>query len=483
MFLRARIHVVWLFLVLAASTSCFARDFIVRNAAEVAVASRQALPGDYVLLREGTWKDQYLQFSGSGKKGAAITLKPQSPGKVVFTGNSRLDISGSWLVADGLRFENGALSERQHIVRFTGSMGDAIDCRLTNSIILNYNPPNPQTRYFWVALHGKRNQVDHCRFEGQNNEGVTVAVMRPKAERDDHLIEYNYFLNRPAIGRNGGESIRIGTGPHASSSSGTIVQHNLFERTNSDLEVISIKSSDNIIRFNTFRQVAGTITLRQGDRNKITGNFIIGDGADGTGGIRVTGNDHLIANNILQDLRGTEGGGILLICGNITDQKAAYTEIRRVVIAHNTLVNVNGALLKLDNRCDRAGQKLLAEDLEIVNNLLVNMNGQLVDGEEGGNWHWKGNLGYSPTDEKKTREGLRQVKSPAAPVVKGGDGVWRPDPSSPARKGGVKNAFVVDDIDGQKREEPFDVGADQIISSDPVLNRPLTAMQVGPHLQ
>ena len=480
MLLRARIHVACLLLVLAASTSCFAKDFIVRNAAEVATASRQAQPGDVVLLRDGTWRDQYLQFSGNGRKGAPITLKPQYSGKVVLTGNSRLDISGSWLVAEGLRFENGALNERQHVVRFSGSKGDATDCRLTNSIIANYNPSNPQIRYFWVALHGKRNQVDHCRFEGQNNVGVTIAVMRSKPERDDHLIEYNYFLNRPSIGRNGGETIRIGTGPHASSSSGTIVQYNLFERTNSDLEVVSLKSSDNIVRFNTFRQVAGTITLRQGNRNRILGNFIIGDGADGTGGIRVTGNDHVIANNILQDLRGTEGGGIILICGTADDQKAAYTVARRVVIAHNTMVNVNGALLKLDNRCERPGQVMLAEKLKVINNLMVTSDGQLVDGEERDDWEWEGNVGYNPTGEKKTRRGLKL--NAQALGGKASDEVWRPESTSPARKAGVKNNFVVDDIDGQKRNEPFDVGADEI-SQLPILNRPLTATQVGPRLQ
>jgi poly(beta-D-mannuronate) lyase len=466
----------WLLFLLEAATSCFAKDFIVRNAAEVSAALRQASPGDTVVLSEGTWKDQYLQLTGHGKKDAPITMRPQVKGKVVLTGNSRLDISGSWLVAEGLRFENGALEQGKHVVRFTGGKGDATDSRFTNSTISSYNPSNSEIRYFWVALYGKRNQVDHCRFEGQNHAGVTIAVMRDRDERDEHLIEYNYFINRPRRARNGGESIRIGTGDHSSSSSATVVQHNLFERTNSDLEIVSVKSSDNIIRFNTFRQAEGTVTLRQGHHNKIIGNFFLGDKAERTGGIRVTGDDHLIVNNILQDLAGAEGGGIVLICGHRKDQKATYTTVRRVVIAHNTLVNIKGALLKLNNRCEIESQARLPENLTIINNLMVNSEGQLVDGEEGFGWVLAGNMGYNSTAEAKQRSGLRIVE-PRLRKEEGG--VWRPDSNSLAINAAVANSFVIDDIDGQPRDSLFDVGADEI-SPAPVFNKPLTANQVGP---
>ena len=154
-------------------------------------------PGTTCFYGKAFGRMQYLQFVGHGKRGAPITMRPQISGKVVLTGNSRLDISGTWLVADGLRFENGALQKGQHIVRFTGSMGDAMDCRLSNSIFANYRSATPDSRYFGVSLYGKRNQVDHCRFEGQNYAGVTIAVIRLKPERDEHLIEYNHFLIDP----------------------------------------------------------------------------------------------------------------------------------------------------------------------------------------------------------------------------------------------------------------------------------------------
>lgn len=466
-----------LFLFLIGSgTSCFARDFIVRNAGEVSAALRQASPGDNFLLAEGVWKDQYIQLIGHGKKDAPITIRPHVKGKVVLTGSSRLDISGSWLVADGLKFENGALEEGQQIVRFSGTMGDATDCRFTNSIITNYNPVNREKRYLWVTLYGKRNQLDHCRFENHNHLGITLAVMRPKGERDDHLIEYNHFLNRTPRRNNGNEVIRIGTGDHALTVSGTTVQFNLFEHTNGELEAISVKSSGNIIRFNTFRQVAGTVTLRQGQNNKVIGNFFIGDNAPETGGIRVTGDDHLIANNLLQDLAGAENGGIVLICGHRYGLKATYHTVRRTVIAHNTLVNINGALLKIDNRCEREQGARLPESLTIINNLLVNSTGQLIDGEEGPGWVWAGNLAYTSTAEARPRGGLKMVEPR---VQRSEDGVWRPDPGSPAVNAATANNFIKDDIDGQPRDALFDVGADEI-SSAPVLNKPLTANLVGP---
>ena len=62
------------------------------------------------------------------------------------------------------------------------------------------------------------------------------------------------------------------------SSGYTIVEHNLFEDCDGDPEIVSIKSSDNIIRHNTFRGSYGTLSLRHGNRNKLESNYFFGNG-------------------------------------------------------------------------------------------------------------------------------------------------------------------------------------------------------------
>jgi len=156
--------------------ACLAAEFLTGTADEIAPALRQASPGDSIVLSDGIWTDQYIRFEGEGTERTPLVLRAQTPGQVIFTGKSRLEISGHWLVADGLLFESGALERGQHVIRFTGKKGDAANSRLTNVSIVNYNPQDLCMRYFWASLFGQNNRVVHCRFEGQNHPGPTIVV-------------------------------------------------------------------------------------------------------------------------------------------------------------------------------------------------------------------------------------------------------------------------------------------------------------------
>jgi poly(beta-D-mannuronate) lyase len=63
---------------------------------------------------------------------------------------------------------------------------------------------------------------------------------------------------------------------------------------------------------------------------------------------------------------------------------------------------------------------------------------------------------------------------------RGADGLWRPGAASPVLgSAALLPAPLATDLDGQPREGPVDVGADQR-SEVPVTRRPLTAKDVGP---
>ena len=70
--------------------------------------------------------------------------------------------------------------------------------------------------------------------------------------------------------------------------------------------MVSIKSCDNTIRYNTFLSSLGTVSLRHGHRSIVEGNYFLGEGkkigTDGSGGIRVYGKDHKIINNYFAGL-------------------------------------------------------------------------------------------------------------------------------------------------------------------------------------
>lgn len=88
-----------------------------------------------------------------------------------------------------------------------------------------------------------------------------------------------------------------------------------------------------------------------------------------------------------------------------------------------------------------------------------------------------GNVMYGAELGWPSTPGIRQFDPKLA---KGADGLWRPEHDSPilaAAEG--RFTAVVDDMDGQPRATPADVGADQR-SDQPVKRSPLSATDVGP---
>ncbi len=102
----------------------------------------------------------------------------------------------------------------------------------------------------------------------------------------------------------------------------------------SDPETISVKSSDNTIRYNTMRSTAGQFTLRHGNRTSVYGNYILGDGQGGSSGLRVYGGDHKIYNNYIA---GVNGVAINIDAGNSEDDGGALTDHK---VSYNVQVHV-----------------------------------------------------------------------------------------------------------------------------------------------
>lgn len=433
-----------LFAAALASLPAAAAEYVARSAAEVAAAMGRARAGDVVLLEAGTWRDQVIEFNGTGAPGKPIVLRPRKPGTVKLEGSSRLEISGSWLQAEGLHFEGGFMTEGQPVVQFRGKKGEASNSRFTESAIVRYNPPDPKTRYPWVALYGQSNRVDHNRFEGQNHTGVTVAVFRKAKKVDEHQIDNNYFLDRPRGDGNGFESIRIGAGATAYSDSRTRVEFNLFERTDGEVETISVKSGGNVIRGNTLREVAGTITLRRGSGNTVEDNIFIGNGKPGTGGIRVTGSDQVVRRNVLQGVEGLVGGAISISCGidKATDE-VEYDPVRRLRVTGNLIVDAGGPAIKADALCT-SKRNVRPSDVDVEDNVIVGSKAAVVDGATDDRWKWKDNEADGAGADAKLPPGTKRAA--AAAITRGSDGVARAASPRAGATASAKSALTPADV-------------------------------------
>lgn len=373
-----------------------AKDYRIRSAKELEALTLS--PGDRVLMEEGEWKDQHIVFKGNGTKARPIVLVAENPGKTLLNGSSTLLIDGTWLQVDGLSFDSGFLTAGE-VVDFSEKSSF---CRLTNTAIVDYNNPDEKIDYRWVSLRGNRNRVDHCFFKGKRHQGVTLVVWISE-KPNYHQIDHNYFGPRPELGRNGGETIRIGTSTWSFHDSFTTVEENIFEHCNGELEAVSNKSCRNTIINNLFYECKATLTLRHGNYAEVYGNFFLGNGKPGTGGLRIIGEHHIVRDNYFQDLTGTNvSAAISIMAGLPNPILTSHWQVKNALIKDNLILNCKEPFAIAAGY--NPGRYLPALNTVFEKNIIVSNESPLKWYDEKVSIHFEDNLilskSYSGTPEK-----------------------------------------------------------------------------------
>lgn len=363
-------------ILLLASCTVNATEYSVSDQHEFFEIAGNLVPGDRVVLANGTWEDFEIVFEGQGTAEKTITLTAQEKGKVILSGQSNLKLAGEHLVVSGLVFKNG-FSPTDAVISFrTSKQKLANHSRVTETVIDNFSNPERFEADSWVAIYGKHNRFDHNHLEGKRNQGVTLAVRlnTPASQENYHSIDHNYFGPRPALGSNGGETLRIGTSHYSLSNSFTKVENNYFDRCDGEVEIVSVKSGSNELRGNTFFESRGTLTLRHGNDNLVEENVFMGNGVDHTGGLRVINKRQTIRNNYLEGLTGYRFGGALVVMNGVPNSPInRYHQVEDALINNNTLVNIEHIQLAAGSDAERSA---LPVNSEFANNLIVNDNGR-----------------------------------------------------------------------------------------------------------
>lgn len=146
------------------------KEILVSNQTELNSAIATASPGSVIVMKDGVWTDVVIDFKSISSNTAPITLRAQTPGKVILNGGSKLIFSKPNLVIDGLLFQKGTIAKKDAAVVLFNSD----NCRLTNSAIIDYNPADFNTEYYWVLFNGSHNRMDHCYFTGKSNKQPVV---------------------------------------------------------------------------------------------------------------------------------------------------------------------------------------------------------------------------------------------------------------------------------------------------------------------
>ena len=332
--------------------------------------------GDTVILKNGVWTDFEILLSGKGTENKPITLMAETSGKVILSGQSNLRLAGEYLVAKGLVFKDGH-TPSSVVIEFRRNEDDlAYHSRVTEMVIDDYNNPDKTEPDYWVAMYGQHNRFDHNHLVNKRNKGVTVAVRldSENSQQNNHRIDHNYFGYRPIFGSNGGETLRIGTSHYSLTDSLTVVENNYFDRTNGEVEVVSVKSGKNTVRGNVFYEARGTLTIRHGNGNVLENNVFFGNGKKHTGGIRVINEDQLIRNNYMEGLTGYRfGSGFTIMNGVPNSPINRYHQVKNATIINNSFIDLDHIQLAAGSDAERSAVPI---NSKITNSLIINTNNQ-----------------------------------------------------------------------------------------------------------
>lgn len=457
----------------------------VQNDDQLKAAVTTVQPGDTIVVRNGSFDtDGSVTIKKNGTADKRIVIMAESLLGTEFINESYFDFRKcSYITLSGFIFSSTDVTA----VKLQASN----HIRITNNIFRIKETESTKWVYIggiWddAYTYSHDNRIDHNIFENKTQPGNFLTIdgsSEPTyqvSQRD--TIDHNHFRNNNPRAVNEKESIRIGWSEISMSSGFTVVENNLFEDCNGDPEIISVKTCDNIIRNNTFRGSRGTLSLRHGNRTSVYGNFFFGDGVEGTGGIRLYGDDHKIYNNYFEGLTGTTWDAPITLTNGDYDGGTNYSKhfrINRAEIVFNTLVaNVNGIEIGYTNNGNYSKPP---RDVFIENNLVTSSENDLVKIISTPiNFTWERNIFYpSGTNEVGIELPDSQI-SVVDPLLEIEDWLWKLRSESPAIDGANQKYDLINiDIDGQSRTALYDIGADEF-SFDNITNKPLTLEDVGP---
>ncbi len=427
------------------------------SAAQIRVTSLSALqsamdkanPGDTIVLADGSYSaGSALSIKRSGTSAAPVTVAAEHTGQATITGSKTFAFASgvSNVVLRGFKFRGSAKLSVP-----AGASGN----RLTRNDFQLTTDGN------WVTVSGDDTVVDRNVFQNRTTQGVFLQILGPSGAMAKHVhVHHNYFYNHQFSGSNGGESIRLGLSDHQSYTANALIENNLFEKADGDSEAISVKSSDNVVRYNTIRDSKGYIVLRHGNRSTVEGNVLFDSG------IRFHGNDHKIVANYVAN-----SGDRAIVFGSGDEADSGPTSKLhdrpdRVTVAYNTVLGSSSVI-------DGDGGDFKPKDCVVADNIVKGTSGTLVTLPSGSTVKYEGNITFGGTAGIPSR-------SVDPKLVKDAAGLYRLASGSPAINAGVGSyPSAAKDFDLQARSGAFDVGADEYFASG-TTRVPLTKADVGP---
>ena len=243
---------------------------------ELQEAIANAKSGDDIVVAAGTYTG-HLTLRASN-----VIVRAATPGSGVLR-DTIIDVRGNDNILSSFSVE-GASS-----IRIFGNSNRI----LANSFNNGIRTTKEVIAHIEILENASNNTVSYNEIANFRKRGIRIAPGKGLPQKN--VISYNYIHDDVGAPLNGVEPIQIGVGAGDTAKNlGAIVEFNLVERTRVDGETISVKSSGNTIRNNTFAYGRGGPTLRVGSNNLFQNNTVINMQV-----VRVFGDNHRIIGNRL----------------------------------------------------------------------------------------------------------------------------------------------------------------------------------------
>lgn len=254
---------------------------VVSNIVNLQVAINNAVNGTIIVIQNGTYiPNNLITIRGSG-----ITVKAQTPGSVIFnTGNIAFNIIGNNNVLQGIQFLNcstylnsagGANYNQYDLISVSGS----------NNIITNININNVYAQHYINVYGGSQhNTISYCNIQNKPMNNTNCMNSMIEIQGNPTVVGFHNINNctfqgmtQGSGGDYGCEPIRLGDSQYSTCNLSAIIEYCVFDNTHlADSETISVKSINNIIRYNTFsNNIGGYVSFRNGNNNIAYGNFFL----------------------------------------------------------------------------------------------------------------------------------------------------------------------------------------------------------------
>lgn len=246
--------------------------------------------------------------------------------------------------------------------------------------------------------------------------GTKVTGSYIKTQFDDPLmskhvhIYRNHFknivpflVNGVPAGDSDREVIAMGIANSQDVVTNNLVEYNLFENCDGENEIITVKTSGNVFRYNTFKNSMGSLSFRLGSNNEAYGNYFYGEGSGvavtndnyETGGIRVYGAGHEIYNNYMEGLTGLSWRRPILIdSGDVNDSTGndSHQVSSNIAVYNNTIVDSLGGGIHIGGDY----YTKIPFGITITNNAVLSSTGILFNNVANSSTNqWSGNQAYA----------------------------------------------------------------------------------------